>query len=144
MKTLEERLEERKAEYERLCEGEWILEDLIAALELDPERLGHSYPNAGTIFLTIFSQDEEWVGIELIPRLSELLGKGWSSWVDEKDLNFSLYGKFKNWSTVAYIYLTPEDSCSIKKVATGRTKTVRKYVSIEEPEYEYIMNCGGE
>jgi hypothetical protein len=154
MKSLEERLSERKAIYDKLVQAELWADEAAGLLgEIVPlAKVDVSVYESGAYFY-INAESIEEAELDFIPSMSEKFGLKWrkdvsSSYAYPRTLvityHVHLYGYKPNFYLCFMVTPTIEDSCIMQKIPTGRTIMRQKYVEVEEPEYEYAMHCPGE
>ena len=148
MKTLEERLEERKKDYERLVKAEKIVESYLEKiLPLFPENAccsGNIYENTAFLYISVDSVED--FEENILSKLSGVLNVVWKRTVSESLIIHST--NFEAESENYFIYLTvnskPTNSCRIVAVPTGKIKEVRKTIMVKEMEVEYLIECSEE
>lgn len=145
MKTLEERLEERRTEYEALVKAENLAESVLnKILPLFPEDTnctGSIYSNLSYLYITVDSVEE--FEEHILSKLSEILGTKWERSIGEVDIAHRTEFKAdENHKVYLTVTSKPTDSCRIIAVATGKTKTVSRLVYVEEAEVEHLIDCG--
>lgn len=148
MKPLNERLEDRKEEYEKIIEAEHLAESYLKKiLPLFPENTrcaGNIYSSNSFFYISVDSVEE--FEENIISKLSEIFKIAWRRSVSENTIFHSTElaiddGKYE-------IYLTvnskPTDLCRIIAVPTGKIKKVRKEVTVDEAEMEFVIECSEE
>lgn len=143
MKSLEKRLAERKANYEKLVEYEILAQHYIdKILTVVPESVNLSilvYSNYAYISMS-FDNIEDFEEL-YITRLSELLNITWIRHVGNSDVIHSASIVENKYHTFLTSVSKPTDSCRIKKIPTGRTIKTQKFVEVEEAEFDYLVEC---
>ena len=145
MKSLDERLEDREIEYERLVRAEHLVEShLEKILPLFPDNINCSVNiYTATAFLYISVDSVEDFEENIISKLFETVNVVWKREVSEDSISY--YTDLEIVPTRKDLYLTvtskPTNSCRIIAVPTGKMKTVAKQVTVDEPEVEYIIEC---
>lgn len=103
--------------------------------------------NGGSLYITL--HNPEFTELELIPAISDMFDTKWSKYVVDTGFNYSTSFNIKTGLKECYlmsihILLNLSDSCEIKKVPTGKTVQVSKYVDVTELEYDTVISCAGD
>lgn len=144
--TLLKKLEHAEEEYTRKVRSIKEMYKVKAFLEgaiNDPEVKVSTYTWGTYYDVDISAPSIEAAELNVIPAISELFGGGmWTKEVDEERVCYR-YNK-RLLTEIAYITVSFRfnDSCDIKLIPTGRTIRKHKSVEIEEPEFEYVVDCG--
>ena len=142
IKTLEERIAERKAEHDQLILAEHKAQRVIDALptiftnENDSIR---TYENG--LYVDLYPANVEIAELQILPVISELTKEKWNRRVDKEAVTYSLSHYTPAWYTNFRVYPKVEGTCRIIMRATGKTTRKVRYVEIEEPEIEYLVDC---
>lgn len=145
MSNLIEELEEAKSEYDRKVKRTKMKYKIVYFLEktLDLKDVKIvTYPSTYSSEVIFESKDCERVELEIIPAISELFGGGWKKEVNESRILYIKEVKLYGIYITIFVKYIISDACEIRKIPTGKTKRVSKYYEIDEPEYEYVVNCG--
>ena len=95
----------------------------------------------------VHSKDPFVVEMQYIPAISELLNSKWTKAATDTGFIYSTYSYIKSRlkKELFFVYVTMTldiaDTCTIRRIATGRMTTVNKYVSVTEQEYETVIDC---
>jgi hypothetical protein len=154
MKSLRERLTKRKEEYEKLIEVEKLAERTARKLTaIIPREKIHAYVYNTYITFSVNEDSVETVELEYLPKLTEQFNLKWRKVVRDtsvsynSDFHTNLLDKTKS-LIIVYLelhFIPPKDgSCKIIPVHTGRTITEHKYVPVDVPEIEYLIECAEE
>jgi len=148
MKSLEERLENRRQEYEDLVHAEKLFESWLEKITpLFPENAHHSgniYSRNAYLYISVDSVED--FEENILSKLSKIINATWRRSVSEHSIIHS--ADFDAKDKEYYIYLSvnskPTNSCRIVAVPTGKVKKVQKTVTVEEAEIEYLIDCSEE
>ena len=145
MKSLEERLEERKAEYEKLVESENLVQTYLDKLtNLIPEStniLANIYKSNCFIYLSF--DDVEEFEENYITKLSDEFNISWKRYINSDEIRHESDFAIEDNNYTIYIIARskPTNSCRITKVATGKVVKQSRYIDFLEAEYEYLVEC---
>jgi len=148
MKSLNERLEDRRKEYEILIKAEHLVESYLEKINpLFPENIkcsGNIYSNNAFLYISVDSVED--FEENIISKLSDTFNIAWKR--DVQESNISHYTELVIDDGKYQIYLTvnskPTDLCRIIAVPTGKIKKVQKEVTVDEAEMEYVIECSDE
>jgi len=148
MKSLDERLETRKNEYEELIKAEHLVESYLERiLPLFPENSkcsGTIYNHHAFLYISVNSVED--FEENIISKLSEEFNITWKRTVAEESI--SHYTSLMIGEEYYQIYITvvskPTDLCRIIAVPTGKIKKIQKYAIVDEAEIEYVIECSDE
>lgn len=93
------------------------------------------------------SKDPFVVEMQYIPAIAEMLNSKWTKAATDTGFIYSTYSyiksKIKRSDFYVYVTITLDiaDTCTIRRIATGRMTTFNKYVSVTEQEYETVIDC---
>ena len=144
MKPLEERIRERIKSFKNTIKTEKAIEDTVITLQeiFKDEIIGSVYERMAMLYVSF--DDLEMLESDILPLLSNKLKCKWEKQIGKQQVSYAT----SFWTNEVPIYLTihcnPTNSCRIIAVPTGKTKIVTRTVQVEEPEYEYLINCGGD
>jgi len=144
MKPLKERIRERAKELKELIKVEKAIERIVPTFEksLDCEAVCSVYSRMAVAYLHF--DDPEVLEEKILPWLSETFQCKWEKRVDKEQIVYTTTVRVNEIPIYVTIYCRPTNSCQIIAIPTGKTKTVTRTVQVEEPEYEYLVNCGGD
>ena len=146
MNTLEERLKQRKKDYETLVRQEHFLEEIYEKLSHLVER---DYLRASVhdtaIHIYIHPSGIDFTELTLIPALSDIFEAKWDKRILDSSIVYTTVIRKEGKSTI-FFNISPniEGTCQFLKIPTGRVHKVRKQIEVDEPEYEIVMDCGEE
>jgi len=145
MKALEERLEDRKKEYEEIIKAEHLVESYlkkIIPLFPDGTRVTGNISSDNTFIYFSMDSVEEFEE-NVISKISELFDIDWRRDVREEKVLHSTDFVIADEDFRLFIEVTskPTETCRIIAVPTGKMKTVRKWVDVREQEVEYVVEC---
>lgn len=143
IKTLEDRLAERKAEYDKLILAEHKAQRIIDALPViftNPEAdYFNVYENG--VYFDLYPKDVETAELRILPLIADMTKEKWIKRVDKEEVTYSLSHYATGWSSVFRVHPRVEGTCRIIARATGKVRRTSKYVTVEEPEVEYLVDC---
>ena len=149
MKSLNDRLKIRKSEYEELIKAEYLVESYLERiLPLFPENskcTGTIYNKSSFLYISVDSVED--FEENIISKLSDTFNIVWKRTVTKEsishytDLVIEEEGNYQIYLTVTS---KPTDLCRIIAVPTGKVKKVQKYVTVDEAEIEYVIECSDE
>lgn len=146
MKSLEERLEERKKTYEDLVTAErktqLVLDTLKDIIPEDTLINLSIYESNSFIYLSF--ENLEVFESEIITKISQALDVKWERSVDSDEVRYDTYFFSPDFHFYLVARAQPTDNCRITKVPTGKMKMVEKYFAVEEADFEYIVECSDE
>lgn len=154
IKTLEERRAEREKELIKLLRAEQQTEDLLKRfpkeLLLDEKSSLRVY--AGHAYLELNPESLELTEIEILPNIAEEFGCKWSRYIGEGQIAYTTtiiedlayQDDIKTFHLYVNIYPKIPGTCRIIKKLTGKTKIEHQHVSIEVPDFDYLIDCGEE
>lgn len=148
IKTLEERLADRRKIYDALKIAEHQTQRIIDSLP-DTFFTEKDYVNiyeAGAYFY-LYPANVDEAELDIIPALSDRFPKDkWSKSVDKAEITYRLYAIHSDPDFTASFCVTPRvhGTCRIIPVATGKTVRRHKYIDVEEPEINYVVDCSDE
>ena len=148
MKSLEERLQTRKDEYEAVVKAEHTTEEVLTKLiPFFPEDSTVSASiYKGDSFVYVSMTDVELFEESIITEISEEFNVDWQRTIYEESISHDSViiveredeGDFKVYLNVRS---KPTNFCRITRVPTGKTKQVAKTVYVEEAEFDYLIEC---
>jgi len=145
MKALKERLADRKEEYENIVKAEHLVESYLEKITpLFPPNTsitGTIYEKSAFLYFSVESVEE--FEENTISKLSDMFNIPWKRTVSEDVIYHSVdlvidEGEYDLYLTVSS---KPTESCRIVKVSTGKVKKTKKWVEVEEAEFEYVVEC---
>lgn len=146
IKTLEERLADRKKVYNALKMSERKAQRIIDSLP-NTFFTNKDYINVyecGAYFY-MYPENIDKAELDIIPAISNLFPKDkWTKTVEKQEVTYRMYGYHTDPEYMASFNVVPriEGTCRIIPVATGKTVHRHKYIEMEEPEITYIVDCG--
>jgi len=143
MKSLEERLAEKKEEYDKLVLAEYKAQRFVDMLTETIQK----YETAITVYessayLYIYPKDIEQAELTLIPAIATITGEKWKKNVSLTSVEYGLSIYESGYYFRIQVQPKVEGTCRIVAHATGKMKKRMKYVEVEEPEVEYLVDCG--
>ena len=144
MKPLKERIRERAKELKELIKVEKAIDRVVPTFEksLDCEAVCSVYSRTALVYL--YFDNPEVLEEKILPQLSKTFQCKWEKRVDKEQIVYTTTVHSSKIPIYVTIYCQPTNSCQIIAIPTGKTKTVTRTVQVEEPEYEYLVNCGGD
>jgi len=147
MKALEERLEDRKKEYESLVKSEHLVESYLKKLTpLFPESTnvsGNIYSDSAFLYFSMDSVEE--FEENIISKISDLFSISWKRQVSENqvthDTDIAIDDDNEDFQLFITVTSKPTETCRIIAVPTGKMKTIKKWVDVKEQEVEYVVEC---
>ena len=142
---LKRRIKEHKNDFICLVQAEKVMNFYINSLkELFPQDTMYTRHAATNYFsLTYYKVDLDNFELNIISEISTRCNCKWKKTVTEDSVDYStFFDSGHDTITTAYItvYTKPEKSCQIIAIPKG-TKKVSKWVQVEEPQFDYIVNC---
>jgi hypothetical protein len=145
MKTLEERLKERKTTYDKLILAEHTVQklcDLMAPVikENSQVTIYETYS-----YLYLHPESIEEAELEILPLFTSLFPEEkWDKVVEEDSVHYNA-SVFRD-GMYLRVTVTPKiaGTCRIIVRATGKVIRKSKWVDVEEPEVEYLVDCAEE
>lgn len=144
-KSLDERLEERKAEYDKLVRAEHKAQrviDQLSVLQRDEKNNVTVYE--GGCYFYLYPSSVEEAELEYLPAIAEVTGEKWNKVIAHDQVEYRLCVYTTGWYSCFTVQPKVEGTCRIIARATGKVRKVSKYVMVEEPEIEYLVDCGEE
>jgi len=144
MEPLKERIKKRVKWFKNVIRTEKAIEDVITTIQnlTSQEVIGSVYEQMAMLY--VYLDDVEELESSILPSLSEVLKCKWEKRIDKQQVSYDT----SFWTNGVPVYLTihckPTNSCQIIAVPTGKTKVVTRTIQVEEPEFEYIIDCGGD
>ena len=142
VKHLGERLKNREEEYittvKREQELETVLEILMPLFTSTTRACYYFYPGSTTV--SFYPSDIDNLEINIIPAISDAFGIKWRKIVEKEAISYHT-SIDKEVSYFLGIYPVLTGTCTISAVATGRVKKADKWIQIDEPEFEFVVNC---
>jgi hypothetical protein len=143
IRSLEERLQEREDAHKALCDNEHAAEhhlNHIKALNLTSCEINGLSVYVEQVFLHLSIKNLDDFELEL-PKLSELFYSKWTKEVSKTNITYSLSAD--DLTLRATYYPLSSDTCRIIPHSTGRIRKESKWIEIEVPEIDYIIDCTG-
>ena len=140
IESLPVRLAKAFAEYRKITKANILTDKFINSLPSclpAPESVS-IYKDSAFIYYNVTDVDE--TEITLIPSLSDFLKVKWIKTVHASFVEYATYIKADLAFHITFT-LTPAGTCSITKIPTGETRMTDKTVRVEEPVYEFHINC---
>ena len=145
LEELSKRLEMRRLDYETLLQQEHTVEEIYSKFAHLQGRQQINVSIYGTaLHFYIYPENFDFSEEKLIPHLSEVFAVEWSKSVCETEITYQAKFTWENKNIYLNIIPRVEGTCRIIKVATGNTKMSSKWVEVEVPEFEYLVDCGEE
>ena len=83
----------------------------------------------------------EEIELEMIPAFSSALGVKWSKEIDQSYVTYNACLDIASVYIYIILNLRINSTCLIKAIPTGRIKKVAKDIWVDEPIYEYLVDC---
>lgn len=143
IKTLEERLAERKESYLKHRTSEYqaqkFMDQFPQGFFTERDCLS-VYDDSAYFYL--YPSTIEIAELDVIPAISAIFGNHWTKTVERQEVTYHIYWHKSDYSISVRVTPRIEGTCRIIAQATGKMKKKTKYVEVEEPEVEYIVDCG--
>lgn len=142
LETLNNRLQKRLDDYLKLINNERkmqeVLDKIIPLFPPDTNMVPRVY--GGTSFLYIYPADVFQFELETISKISDIFNVKWSKNVKENDVSYTTNIQKP---LEIYIIISPviDNTCTIQKVYTGKSKPASKVVIVDEEQFDYVVNC---
>ncbi len=142
MKSYNERVQKHRDNYDNMVRREGILEEVADKINhlIPYDKLEGDISNYVT-YLYYETKDMEKLELEIIPTLSEMFNLTWTKRVDETLIIYTSSVDYDGESFYINLCLLPENSCKIVAKPTGKMQTISKWVEVEVPEVEYVVDC---
>lgn len=144
IRTLEERLQEHKETYLKMKAAEHVAERYIKELRHFLDEGSNVTVYDGSVYFYLYPASIDVAELNFIPAISDLYGPHWTKTVNAEEVSYRFH-KYDG-ETFLSINVQPKvkGTCRIIAKATGKIKRVHKYVDIDEPEVEYLVDCDTE
>jgi len=142
MKPLSGRLEDLRKIYERDKRNHQIIEYLIEPVK---DIIYNSNPSLSlyqtNAYIELYPESlDQWETIDIF-RFSELLDKKWDKEVTESAIHYISEMKFEKFRLSIWVTPAMPNTCRVLKIDTGRTRKTTKYYDVDEPVFDYKVQC---
>jgi hypothetical protein len=140
---LEERLKQRRKDYIKDMKAEQLAEEILKQLSLILPQ--DAKLNIGIyqsyISIVYYPTDLDDTEINIIPQISDTFSTRWTKTVAKNEISYHTEFDTEKYSCILRIYPSLTGSCRIDAIPTGRIIKRDKYVSVDEQEFDFVVNC---
>ena len=142
IETLNERMQKRLDAYIKILNAEKKSQEIIdKILPLFPQDIHiNSVTYTNLLYLYIYPKDIINFELSIISKISNLFNLKWEKRVEKDEISYIGNVEFPI-STRIEVKFYSSDACKIEAIPTGKVKKVVKEISVDEMQYDYVVNC---